>query len=103
MAHEPDSQRVCADCGQTIRPQTRPDLPGRPHKARGLCAVCYDRHARNGTLDQFPRRYYSGSELLEEYEWLHAEGYSRAQIAERLHITDDALATALRRARKAAA
>lgn len=51
-----DTPRACLDCG---RPLWGRALASRPpdhatHKARGLCGGCYNRRAKNGTLDPRP-------------------------------------------------
>lgn len=81
--------QLCIDCGFVRKPQ-----------ARHLCATCYDKRRRNGTLIDRPRKYMSAEEFLEEFELLRGEGYTRAQIAERLGVTRDAVDKRLSRMKK---
>lgn len=74
---------ICACCGKTG-----------PHKARGLRTTCYDRHRRQGTLDQYPRRPSAprpprephGKRMLARYAELVSRGFSPARIAFELGV-----------------
>lgn len=82
----------CLCCGTTE--------PGK--RRRGLADRCYFRHRRNGTHLDYPRTYWPRDMLLEEWEWLRSEGYTRSQAAERLGITRDRLDKAIEREQAAA-
>jgi hypothetical protein len=77
--------------------------PDRPVNARGLCDSCYEMHWRAGTLAQFPtkRAQRSQAEFVADYELLRSEGYTRAQIGERLRMTQPAVSRAYTRAVRA--
>jgi hypothetical protein len=88
----------CACCGTDMTP-TQPG--GTRHEARGLCEPCYKREDYHGRLDDYPRRTWSREELLDEWELLRGENYTRVQAAERLGIRPSAFERALQRARAA--
>jgi CRP-like cAMP-binding protein len=54
--------------------------------ARGLCRACYDRARHNGTLHQHPvqRPQRPRADFVADYRLLRSEGYTHAQMAERL-------------------
>lgn len=60
--------------------------PERPLRARGLCDTCYDRHHKAGTLQAFPleRPQRSRADFIADFDLLRSEGYTLAQIADRL-------------------
>lgn len=89
--HAELAERACLDCGL--------HKPG--VYARGLCRACHSRSARRGTLADFPSLLRSRAEVIEEYVHLKRDGFSRAQIAERLEMSKDALEMHLRRAARA--
>ena len=80
---------TCRDCNNT-----------RPHHARGLCNTCYRRHSDRGTIHDIPRNSRPWSDTYEDWLFLHADGYTRRQAAERLGITRDALDKAIKAARE---
>jgi len=69
--------------------------------SRLLCETCYGRERRAGRLDEHPRRTWSRDDLLEEWSFLHGQGYTRKQAADRLGISPAALDRAIWRARAA--
>lgn len=73
------------------------------HAARGLCATCYHRNMRNGTLDRFPRRLRRSEDTAEEYEFLKGCGLSMSEIAARIGINERSVYRALSRVRSLAA
>lgn len=78
--------------------------PRRPLNARGLCDSCYQTHRQRGDLYQFPTRREPGrsrDDFIADYQLLRSEGYTRAQIAERLGMTIGALTKAYLRAVRA--
>jgi hypothetical protein len=79
--------------------------PGRPVNARGLCDTCYEIHWKAGTLDQFPtkRTMRSRDHFVADYKLLRSEGYTRAQIAERLGMARRTVDAAYYRAVRAGA
>lgn len=80
----------------------RPDChPDRRHEGRGLCTECYMRAHHRGAIADYERTSRSREDFLEDYRLLRAQGYSRAQIAERLGVTRDAVDKAVSRARRA--
>lgn len=79
---------TCADCAGALRGSG----------SRGLCPTCYFRHRRRGTLIDFPRGTRPRRDLIDDYNLLRSEGYTRRQIADRLGMKDKSLYRALRRA-----
>lgn len=91
----------CVNCSIRIHPHGRP-VPGcEPHYGRGLCAGCYQRKQVRGRLLDFPSQCLSRDLLMEEWEVLRRQGYSKRQAAERLRVTFQAFDRAFWRARKA--
>lgn len=76
--------------------------PDRPVQARGLCGPCYQTAWANGTLDQHPplRTQRALEDFAADYQLLRSEGYTRAQIAERLGMKYPAVTRAYGRAVK---
>lgn len=66
---------------------------------RDLCRTCYGRAWRRGTLHLFERQFYPADEVACEVAHLRPEGYTTAQIAERLHLSPSGLRKAIARAR----
>lgn len=83
----------CRECSAT-------DPGPRKSWARGLCARCYSRHQKRGTLDQFERLIRPRDYVLEDWLFLNEQGYNRAQAAERMGMTRGALDRAIARARR---
>lgn len=77
--------------------------PERPYFARGLCTGCYDHHRRRGTLHRFPPQQRSTGHFAADYALLRSEGFTRAQIAERLGMRRNTVDAAYRRAVRAGA
>jgi hypothetical protein len=73
----------------------------RTTQARGLCWFCYRAATKNGELFDYPRSTRSRDEVLDEWEMLRGEGYTRRQAAERIGMTFEAFDRALYRARSA--
>jgi DNA-binding NtrC family response regulator len=69
----------------------------RPICARELCDRCYDVARYRGELIDFPRRRLTRDEFVEEFELLRGQGYTRAQIAERLGMSRNTLDKRLER------
>lgn len=80
------SARACARCGDI-----------RAIRARELCDACHTIVLRKGLLLDYPRRSMTKDEFLADFWLLHEEGYSRAQIAERLGVPKKTLEKRLRR------
>lgn len=78
--------RPCAECGAE-----------KPIEGRGLCRHCYYIRRDAGTLDHFPRRSTPSVDLVEDYEFLARQGYTRALAAERMGITKKRLEKAIER------
>jgi hypothetical protein len=78
---------TCHDCGGQMRRQTDPPDGRRPHYGRGLCRACYLRRSRAGTLADVERRRRSGADFRDDYRLLTAEGFTPAQVADRLGVT----------------
>jgi len=72
--------------------------PNRRHKARRLCAGCYEHHMDAGTLDQFPRIRRPDAEIIATYRRLRAQGHSFRYVAHTLGMTFDGLNKAYYRA-----
>lgn len=100
---------TCRSCSREVVPQplwrrlSAEERVGRTlHRGRRLCTTCWDRAARNGTLEDVPLQVRRRAELLEDVEFLIETGVRQPdQIAERLHVSRDALTLALRRAARA--
>jgi predicted DNA-binding protein (UPF0251 family) len=75
----------------------------RPHTSRGVCEACHYHVIRYGLTDEYPRSTWPRELLLAEWEWLRRQGYSRAQAAERLGVSKDAIDKAIARERRASA
>lgn len=77
--------------------------PDRPHAGRRLCKPCYDHHLWTGTLHQHPpvKPQRSRSDFVADYRLLRSDGYSHAQIADRLGMRYNTLLAARRRAVRA--
>lgn len=92
----------CVDCGRSMRRQTDP-ADGRPvHIGRDLCKRCYQRRTDAGSLDRRQRRTLPRDVVLTEWQHLAAFGCSRAEVAARLGVSDDAVRKALARQASAA-
>jgi hypothetical protein len=76
--------------------------PRRPLRAQGLCASCYAMAWNRGTLPGV-REFRTQAEFVADYEMLRSEGYTRRQIAERLHMKLPAVYAAYSRAVRAGA
>ena len=70
----------------------------RPHRARGLCRACYLAARNNGTLDRYPRQLIPARDILEDWRFLHQQGYTVTQAAERMGVKRTRLEKALERA-----
>lgn len=55
---------TCASCGRH-----------RPHKARGLCSACHQRHSTHGGLEQYPRSRYPTGRV-----WIPTSRYGRRML-----------------------
>lgn len=88
-----DSQRrnlvICASCERE-----------RPNEGRGLCCACYYRHRQNGDLDRFPRVLWRSADLVEDWEFLARQGYTRQLAAERIGVAKKRLEKAIEREAK---
>lgn len=82
----------------------RCDRPGTTYRRR-LCKPCWRVVLAAGVLDEvYPlRALWPADLLLGEWEFLAAEGYTRAQAAERLGVRKNSLDQAILRARKRSA
>lgn len=85
----------CVDCGREMRSFAAPPDGRVRHIGRGLCSSCYKRHLRNGTHLDFGRTSYAYADIVEDWEELRREGYSRADACERMGIYPRALERAL--------
>jgi hypothetical protein len=86
---------TCVTCHTQLRPARRPDLPGKPHKARGLCTACYTRQTRDPERTRPYRRCRPRADAVEDYLWLRdTDTYQR--IAARLGYNPATLECALR-------
>lgn len=90
---KPGAMRVCASCGGRPAHDTQ-------HAARGLCNRCYQRHLRNGTIERFPRRLRRYTEVVDEYRFLTAAGFTRQQVADALGLHIRSIERALAAARR---
>lgn len=96
----------CRKCGSgPMAPSKNLDAPLR-HIGRGLCHVCY-RHlhdrARRGAGDElldFERVSRPAADVVEDFQMLSGQGYTRRQAAERMGISLAALDQALVRHRR---
>lgn len=78
--------------------------PSRPAHARGACRPCYQTHWAAGTVDQLAERrrdQWRRRHFTADYALLRSEGYTRAQIAERLGMKKNTLDAAYLRAVRA--
>lgn len=104
-AFEDAARRLLAEPRRLVLVHARPARchPERPVNARGLCDSCYQIHHKAGTLDQFPTQRVQRfrADFVPDYRLLRSEGYTRAQIAERLGMGRNALDAAVRRAVRA--
>ncbi|EKT83073.1 hypothetical protein Mbo4_044 [Rhodococcus phage Mbo4] len=80
------SAPACARCGQM-----------KHLRARGLCESCHTVLWRNGSLADYPRKSMTTDEFLADFWLLHEQGYTRAQVAERLGMPKKTLEKRLRR------
>jgi len=71
----------------------------RPLVARRLCGRCYDRAHHVGRHIDFARVTHAQGDVLAEWELLRQYGFSRRQVAERLHMTLPTVERACCRAR----
>jgi hypothetical protein len=94
----------CSSCGVQVRSRHRPDLPGRAHKGRGLCASCHDAATSAGTITTHsPVREWTQTKkprakklgvravLHEEIDWFLSFGWSNEKVAAKLGVTDDCI------------
>lgn len=104
-AFEDAARRLLAQPRRLVLVHARPATchPERPVNARGLCDSCYEMHWKAGTLAQFPtkRTQRFRADFLAEYRHLRSYGISRAEIAQRLGMTRNAVDAAVRRAVRA--
>lgn len=77
---------TCVVCGEDRR-----------HEGRGLCGRCWYQARKAGTLDDFPCHRQPAAELVEDYEFLRRQGYTRALAAERMGVTKKRLEKAIER------
>lgn len=95
--------RPCADPACTTEVRPRPAPYRERHEARGLCAPCYYRHGRAGTLAEFPAFTWPAESLAFDAEIVRRrETLTWAQVADRLGVTADALDQARVRTRRRA-
>lgn len=89
----------CARCRYPLLTfgDTGPTPPGwcRPH-GRGLCGGCHNAARRHGTLIDYSRRTWTRHEVLAEVEVLHDYRIPRAELSERIGISERALRQHLR-------
>jgi hypothetical protein len=62
--------KTCVVCETPVG--TRRTEEVRKHSGRGLCASCWNRAYYSGTLDEYPRTYRRGDELLTEWDSLRS-------------------------------
>lgn len=98
---QPSPAQPCVTCGHLVMGRyAREDLPPeerrkfRAHEGRGRCAACY--HRDRGELDGHEGRW-SRDDLVYEWEFLAAQGYSRHDAARRLRVSYAALCKAIER------
>jgi len=72
--------------------------PAREAYARTLCRGCYDHHRDAGTLGNYPRSKRPTVDFAADYDLLRSQGFTRAQIAERLGMRRNSVDAAYRRA-----
>ena len=72
----------------------------RHNHGRGLCDSCYIHEIRYGNLTNYTRHTIPLADLLEDWELLSRNGYTRAQAAERLGIKKARLEKAIERGRR---
>jgi hypothetical protein len=65
--------------------------PDRPAHSRYLCRNCYETAYKRGTHLEHPRQTRRRADVIEDYTMLRSEGYTRAQIAERIGMHPKAL------------
>jgi hypothetical protein len=72
------------------------------HRARGLCPMDYAKVAGTDALLDHARRQRTLAEFVEEYDVLgpRGEGLTQMAIAARLGVTEEAVRSALKRARE---
>lgn len=91
----------CTRCERSVRPRSKPELPGVEYGGKGMCMQCY-------TVTRYRERHpgskarRSARETLSEYNHLSAQGMTKQRIAEALGIQRNSLNGALARARHAA-
>lgn len=97
---------TCRGCGNgPLAPGNQRDAPLR-HLGRGLCQKCHRRlyrRAARGTSDElldYERVSRSALDVIEDWESLAAQGYTRKQAATRIGMTPAALNQAIARHRR---
>ena len=94
---------TCVECKRPMRCGRGARIEDHPgtvqHFGRGLCATCWERAQKAGTLADYPSTLRRWDELAEDYVILRGEGYTIDVIAERLGMTLKALDKALQRHR----
>lgn len=81
-------------------PQHGPIPPGAVvHSARGLCAGCYSWATYHGKLAEFPKLQRTAASVVEEREFLAAQGLRDDEIAQRLGMKRASMERALYRHR----
>lgn len=79
----------CRDCGVHMH-RMRSHVCSAGHlrcAGRQLCAGCWGRRTRNGTLADVPRATRSRDEVLDEWVFLRPEGITSRQFAERMGMS----------------
>jgi len=69
------------------------------HSARGLCAGCWSWAEYHGRLDEFPKLQRTAASVVEEHEFLAAQGLGPDEIATRLGMRRTSMERALYRHR----
>lgn len=88
----------CTRCAQPTYP--RP-AGLRFIEGRGLCDLCYPRAHRHGVLVDYERTKRTRDEVMDYWELLRSEGYSKRQAAARIGMSLEAFDRAFHRARRA--
>ena len=94
--------RNCRRCDHLIYPYSWMYAYEWSNLGRGLCGSCYHSLTPDQRLD-YPRLSRSSGELVEEWEMLRSEGYTKRQAADRLGMTYEAFERAYHRAKKTGA
>lgn len=89
----------CLDCKLPRAKWRKDSVTGRAKGGRGLCATCYNRHTRDGTLVDYTRSTYSRDELLDEWTFLRSGGVKGREAAARLGMSFASFERALHRAK----